>query len=87
MKNINELEFENFSQKQVKSILTKCCSSATVAPVVDSAILLIIAYLAFYVAEHWHLAGILSIVISMFMVNSFITKKSSEKPPALAVGM
>lgn len=47
-------------------------------PVVEAAILLIIAYLAFYIAEHWHLAGILSIVISMFMVNSFITHRVDE---------
>lgn len=51
-------------------------------PITETGILLMIAYSAFLISEHYHFAGIFAIVVSMVLANALITSrdKLSENP-------
>ena len=55
-------------------------------PITETGILLMIAYSAFLISEHFHLAGIFAIVVSMVFANALITSRdklcavSQERP-------
>jgi CPA1 family monovalent cation:H+ antiporter len=51
-------------------------------PITETGILLIIAYSAFLIAEHFHFAGIFAIVVSMVLANSLINSGESHATTA-----
>jgi CPA1 family monovalent cation:H+ antiporter len=51
-------------------------------PITETGILLIIAYSAFLIAEHFHFAGIFAIVVSMVLANSLINSDDSHSVTA-----
>lgn len=51
-------------------------------PITETGILLIIAYSALLIAEHFHFAGIFAIVVSMVLANSLISSDESDATKA-----